>query len=136
MSKAIDWKRKNSLLVLVDFFMNKPDGRYLIMKDPMKVRALDFDWEFPLVFFCCLGCSSSKMIGCAFRSKEICFLFVYRFIAYRKLHLIAKKTAVMTMRMINKQKNKILFFLSLSLFFLSENHSISVSSLSKGKRHF
>jgi hypothetical protein len=25
-------------LVLVDFFMSKPDGRYLITKDPMKVN--------------------------------------------------------------------------------------------------
>jgi hypothetical protein len=31
-------RKKKFFLVLVDFFMSKPDGRYLIMKDPMKVR--------------------------------------------------------------------------------------------------
>ena len=31
-------KKKICFSVLVDFFMSKPDGRYLITKDPMKVN--------------------------------------------------------------------------------------------------
>ena len=36
--KNLDSKMNSLLLVLVDFFMSKPDGRYLITKDPMKVK--------------------------------------------------------------------------------------------------
>ena len=54
-------ENKARILVLVDFFMSKPDGRYLITKDPMKVNDKSPECtDKHLFFFSVLAKSSSK----------------------------------------------------------------------------